>query len=86
MGTGIPRRTYSNRKHSAWNQPTVTDTNDRGFAAAAVAGFRAAILCGVRYLNCLNYAANQDEKKMWADGRIGDKNTLKRTWQNGNGK
>jgi hypothetical protein len=41
----------------------------------SAAGFGAAILCGIRYLNWLNYAANQDEKRMWADGRIDDKNT-----------
>jgi putative transposase len=41
----------------------------------SAAGFGAAILCGIRYLNWLNYAANQDEKRMWADGRIDEKNT-----------
>jgi hypothetical protein len=40
----------------------------------SAAGFGAAIVCGIRYLNWLNYAANQDEKRMWADGRIADPN------------
>ncbi len=40
----------------------------------SAAGFGAAIVCGMRYLNWLNYAANQDEKRMWAEGRIAEKN------------
>jgi hypothetical protein len=38
----------------------------------SAAGFGAAIVCGIQYVNWLNYAANQDEKRMWADGRIAD--------------
>jgi hypothetical protein len=38
-------------------------------------GFGAAIVSGIQYVNWLNYAANQDEKRMWADGRIADETT-----------
>lgn len=41
----------------------------------SAAGFGVAIVCGIQYVNYLNYAANQDEKRMWADGRIADTST-----------
>jgi hypothetical protein len=41
----------------------------------STAGFGSAIVCGIQYVNWLNYAANQDEKRLWADGRIADTST-----------